>query len=64
MPFGPIPSHSQALFSANSAINRNLDRMGALLAEFLALVHDLEGIVAGVERWICNHSISQLAGGM
>ena len=38
-----------------------LNKMGAPLAGFLALGSDHEGIVAGVERWICNHSSSQLA---
>lgn len=38
-----------------------LGRMSAPLAGFLALGSDYEGIVAGVERWICNNSNSQLA---
>lgn len=38
-----------------------LAKMGAPLAGFLALGSDHEGIVAGVERWICNHSSNQLA---
>jgi hypothetical protein len=38
-----------------------LEKMGAPLSGFLALGSDHEGIVAGVERWICNHSSNQLA---
>lgn len=38
-----------------------LKQIGAPLSGFLALGNDHEGIVAGVERWICNHSSSQLA---
>lgn len=36
-------------------------KMGAPLSGFLALGNDQEGIVAGVERWICNHSSTELA---
>jgi hypothetical protein len=38
-----------------------LAKMGAPLSGFLALGSDHEGIVAGVERWICNHSSDKLA---
>lgn len=38
-----------------------LAKMGAPLSGFLALGGDHEGIVAGVERWICNNSSGQLA---
>lgn len=38
-----------------------LAKMGAPLSGFLALGSDHEGIVAGVERWICNNSSQQLA---
>lgn len=38
-----------------------LAKMGAPLSGFLALGNDHEGIVAGVERWICNHRSVQLA---
>jgi len=38
-----------------------LEKMGAPLSGFLSLGSDHEGIVAGVERWICNHSSSELA---
>lgn len=38
-----------------------LQKMGAPLSGFLSLGNDHEGIVAGVERWICNHSSSELA---
>ncbi len=38
-----------------------LARIGTPLSGFLAFGTDYEGIVAGVERWICNHSNGQLA---
>jgi hypothetical protein len=38
-----------------------LARMGAPLSGFLALGSDGEGIVAGIERWICNNSSHHLA---
>lgn len=38
-----------------------LARLGAPLSGFLTLGNDHEGIVAAVERWICNHSGAGLA---
>ena len=38
-----------------------LAEIGAPLSGFLVLGNDHEGIVAAVERWICNHSTQQLA---
>ena len=38
-----------------------LGRLGSPLSGFLALGNDYEGIVAGIERWICNNSSPQLA---
>lgn len=37
-----------------------LERIGAPLSAFTALKDDGEGIVAGVERWLCNNSSAQL----
>lgn len=37
-----------------------LARLGGPLAAFLALGDDGEGVVAGVERWLCNHRSPQL----
>lgn len=38
-----------------------LAKIGAPLSGLLALGNDHEGIVAAVERWICNHSTQHLA---
>ncbi len=37
-----------------------LERLGPPLSAFAALSGDGEGIVAGVERWLCNHKSSRL----
>ncbi len=38
-----------------------LREIGAPLSGFLSLGNDYEGLVASVERWICNHSSEHLA---
>lgn len=37
-----------------------LERMGPPLSAFVALRGDGEGVVAGVERWLCNHQSPEL----
>lgn len=37
-----------------------LGRLGAPLSGFLSLAEDGEGVVAGVERWLCNHRSERL----
>lgn len=37
-----------------------LERIGAPLSAFVVLKDDGESVVAGVERWLCNNSSSQL----
>lgn len=37
-----------------------LERLGPPLSAFTALKGDCEGIVAGVERWLCNNKSSKL----
>jgi hypothetical protein len=43
------------------ALSRTLSRLGPPLSGFCALGSDGEGIVAAVERWICNNSHAHLA---
>lgn len=43
-----------------SALIPILSRLGAPLSAFIALGDDGEGIVAGVERWLCNNKGPQL----
>ena len=38
-----------------------LERLGGPLASFTALRDDGESVVAGVERWLCNHKSTELA---
>lgn len=44
-----------------AALSRTLARIGPPLSAFCALGGDEEGIVASVERWICNNSHVHLA---
>jgi hypothetical protein len=37
-----------------------LEKIGAPLSAFVVLKDDGESVVAGVERWLCNNSSSQL----
>ena len=41
---------------AQHSLSKVLSRLGPPLSAFLALGNDGEGMCAGVERWLCNHS--------
>ena len=45
-----------------ASLSRTLLHLGPPLSAFCALGNDEEGVVAAVERWICNNSHSHLAG--